>query len=64
MRRRLASPVPPFDIVPAHVVETAKRAFVGRIRRLDTIRGPGGAHTAEINLARMPLGQAGAGLGD
>jgi hypothetical protein len=64
MRRRLASPVPPFDIVPAHVVEAAKRVFVGRIRRLETVHGSGSAPTAEINIVGLPLRQAGAGLAD
>jgi hypothetical protein len=64
MRRRLASPVPPFDIVPAHVVEAAKRAFVGRIRRLETGYRPGSAPVTEINLVGVPAGQAGGGLGD
>lgn len=32
MRRRVASPVPPFDVVPRYVVEAAKRAFAMRDR--------------------------------
>jgi hypothetical protein len=27
MRRRLLSPIPPFDVVPRHVVDAAKRIF-------------------------------------
>jgi hypothetical protein len=36
MRRRVASPVPPFDAVPFHVVAVAKRVFLVRIRSLET----------------------------
>jgi hypothetical protein len=32
MRRRIASPVPPFDVVPHYVVAAAKRAFMLRAR--------------------------------
>jgi hypothetical protein len=64
MRRRLASPVPPFDIVPAHVVEAAKRAFGGRIRRLDIGHVPTNAPTPQINLVGVPAGQIGAALTD
>jgi hypothetical protein len=35
MRRRVTSPVPPFDTVPFYVVEGAKRAFLLRITLIE-----------------------------
>jgi hypothetical protein len=54
MRRRVASPVPPFDTVPFYVVEAAKRAFLARVRLIQLClveRDPG---PGSLDLAGAP----------
>jgi hypothetical protein len=53
MRRRLASPVPPFDVVPSHVVEAAKRAFLARSGCVEG-RIPGGPMEVTLDLMCLP----------
>jgi len=57
MRRRIASPVPPFDTVPFYVVAAAKRAFRARVQLIQLCLVEQEPARGSLDLAGVPPAQ-------